>query len=428
MPEKPLSPDQAQAKYVGDPPIEVVNGAPIAGEVLVAISGTQAEWAPPPPSTLASSVVSETAFGQASAVGVSAQAAREDHTHGTPADPIPTHDANTAAHPDKVTLSGSQTITGQKTHEDAIFNPTVAGAPFAIGANGDGQLVTGLNADLLDGQHASAFAQVTASAPTQIDAGDTADTGASVEAARADHQHALNTGLDADIQDVGYATTAGTSPKLARADHVHALALHPLLGVHHDDTVAAAPLRGALIVGDATPAWQRLALGGSATFLRSDGTDAAWSAIQPTDVPQATTDDRGAVELATDGEVAASLAVQANDSRLDGVATVATADATPTALLTLTVGADAAVLLEAHVAAKQASGVRAGYIVRALIYRTGAGAAAIEGLVQDPFARESDVNLNATIDVNGNDARVMVTGLAATSINWRVKYSAVQVS
>lgn len=35
--------------------------------------------------SMATSVVSETSFGQSPAVGTSARAAREDHTHGTPA-------------------------------------------------------------------------------------------------------------------------------------------------------------------------------------------------------------------------------------------------------------------------------------------------------------------------------------------------------
>jgi len=37
------------------------------------------------------------------------------------------------------------------------FNPASTGAPFILGSNALNQLVTGLNADLLDGQHASAF-------------------------------------------------------------------------------------------------------------------------------------------------------------------------------------------------------------------------------------------------------------------------------
>src|SRR5690606_5547412 len=38
------------------------------------------------------------------------------------------------------------------------FNPSSAGAPFVLGTNAQGQLVSGMNADMLDGQHASAFA------------------------------------------------------------------------------------------------------------------------------------------------------------------------------------------------------------------------------------------------------------------------------
>ncbi|MBI4665369.1 MAG: hypothetical protein HY751_03040 [Nitrospinae bacterium] len=41
------------------------------------------------------------------------------------------------------------------------FAPATAQAPFALGANAQGQLVTGLNADKLDGQDASAFAAST---------------------------------------------------------------------------------------------------------------------------------------------------------------------------------------------------------------------------------------------------------------------------
>ncbi len=48
----------------------------------------------------------------------------------------------------------ARTITAQHT-----FNPTAAGAPFVLGANAQGQLVTGLNADQLDGYHASDFAE-----------------------------------------------------------------------------------------------------------------------------------------------------------------------------------------------------------------------------------------------------------------------------
>lgn len=52
---------------------------------------------------------------------------------------------------------------------------------------------------------------------------------------------------------------------------------HNLLSVTHPDTAANAVLRGAILIGNSTPAWSRLAVGASGAMLRSDGTDVAWS-------------------------------------------------------------------------------------------------------------------------------------------------------
>ncbi len=52
---------------------------------------------------------------------------------------------------------------------------------------------------------------------------------------------------------------------------------HNLLSATHSDTVANAALRGALIVGNSSPAWARFAVGGAGTLLTSNGTDPAWS-------------------------------------------------------------------------------------------------------------------------------------------------------
>ena len=56
------------------------------------------------------------------------------------------------------------------------FNPTTAGAPFILGSNAQGQLVTGLNADTVDGQHASAFASSSHNHDTTYVRKGTADT------------------------------------------------------------------------------------------------------------------------------------------------------------------------------------------------------------------------------------------------------------
>lgn len=56
-----------------------------------------------------------------------------------------------------------------------------------------------------------------------------------------------------------------------------AIGLHNLLSTEHPDTLPAAVARGALVVGNATPAWSELTIGLTGRFLRSNGTDAAWS-------------------------------------------------------------------------------------------------------------------------------------------------------
>jgi hypothetical protein len=62
---------------------------------------------------------------------------------------------------------------------------------------------------------------------------------------------------------------------------------HAILdGSVHTDSAAGAVARGALIVGQGeTPKWTRLLIGTSGKYLRSDGTDAGWSAIGSADLP-----------------------------------------------------------------------------------------------------------------------------------------------
>jgi len=56
--------------------------------------------------------------------------------------------------------------------------------------------------------------------------------------------------------------------------------VHNLLdGTTHPDTVAATVTRGALIVGNATPKWDKLSLGSANQSLTSNGTDAVWALV-----------------------------------------------------------------------------------------------------------------------------------------------------
>jgi hypothetical protein len=65
----------------------------------------------------------------------------------------------------------------------------------------------------------------------------------------------------------------GAQPSWGAGGGVHNL----LDGSVHPDTVAQAVLRGALVVGNSTPKWDRLAIGAANTFLKSDGSDPSWA-------------------------------------------------------------------------------------------------------------------------------------------------------
>lgn len=99
--------------------------------------------------------------------------------------------------------------------------------------------------------------------------------------------------LTADLlYDPNYFAIDGTNHLTASGT----LITHDLLSVtHHGDTIPASVVRGDLVTGQgAAPNtfWQRLGLGGAATYLRSDGTDAAWSGIQAGDLPNLGTQNR----------------------------------------------------------------------------------------------------------------------------------------
>ena len=83
--------------------VAVANTPPAANQVLRFSAG---QWRPAaiPSSNPANTVVTEQLFDQASAPGAAASLSRSDHTHGTPPNPIPPHQADTAAHNTHIVL------------------------------------------------------------------------------------------------------------------------------------------------------------------------------------------------------------------------------------------------------------------------------------------------------------------------------------
>jgi len=75
----------------------------------------------------------------------------------------------------------------------------------------------------------------------------------------------------------GAAITVDAKGRITAASSGSTALAHNLLSTTHSDTTAAAAVRGDLIIGQPGAKWQRVAVGASGTFLRSNGTDPSWS-------------------------------------------------------------------------------------------------------------------------------------------------------
>lgn len=116
-----------------------------------------------------------------------------------------------------------------------------------------------------------------------------------------------------------------------------------------------------------------------------------------------------------------------------GQATVATTDAVATALATIAVAVDTTTLIEARVVARRTGGASgtaqdgAGYVLTATLKNT-AGTAALIGSVDVDVTQESQAGWDCTIDANGGNARILVTGAANNNVTWLASYRTLAVS
>jgi hypothetical protein len=98
---------------------------------------------------------------------------------------------------------------------------------------------------------------------------------------------------------------------------------------------------------------------------------------------------------------------------------ITTSSSTATTLLTRGLPDAAVYYVRALVQGVKSSGTdRASYVIEGTVYRTGGGAATLQGAATATYTQESNAAWNATIDTSGNNVRVRVTGVAATTIKW----------
>lgn len=185
---------------------------------------------------------------------------------------------------------------GATTGIQLVSTLAIGTSPFAVTST---TLNTNLNADLLDGSHASAFqsagtyvTSVGATSPINSSGGTTPTISVN-DVATGSKGVAPATGTP--ITNVflrGAITTGAVSweqvsyTDLSSVPSTFTPSAHNLLSASHGDTTTGTVSRGDLVVGQGvSPKWERLVIGTSGKYLRTDGTDASWATVIDGDLP-----------------------------------------------------------------------------------------------------------------------------------------------
>lgn len=173
----------------------------------------------------ATTVVTETAFGQSSAVGALDSYAREDHTHGTPTAPsIPTASGSVAtatAYGTSSTAGAAATFSrGDHNHGSPSLT---ANTPTAEAVGSTGSVGSGTAAAKDDHRHA----MPASGTPGASAVADTASAGVAATLALSDHRHSREAFATPITQAFGDTATAGSATTIPRSDHKHGMPAAP---------------------------------------------------------------------------------------------------------------------------------------------------------------------------------------------------------
>lgn len=186
-------------------------------------------WKPSTPVVLtpAATVVSETAFGQAAAVGGDLSYARQGHTHGTPADPVPGHVAAGDPHTQYVTsVTANAPLTSTAGRTPAISATTGQTAGTLAAGNDDRFPTAGQKAAL------PGTAGVPSGTNLYVTGDDPRNTNARTPTAHATTHapggtDAIATGTPGTL-GFGGAPAEGNATTIARSNHAHGMPADPV--------------------------------------------------------------------------------------------------------------------------------------------------------------------------------------------------------
>lgn len=100
---------------------------------------------------------------------------------------------------------------------------------------------------------------------------------------------------------------------------------------------------------------------------------------------------------------------------------VTTTDATATTIMTIPIPNNSVCGLDLHVIGiKNDSSEGANYVIKGT-YRNNAGTVSIVGTLSSSHLEEDDTNWDVALSVSSTNVLVKVTGVAATTINWKTR-------
>jgi hypothetical protein len=158
------------------------------------------------------SVTAQTSFGSSYGDGAATTLSRSDHTHGTPTNPVPAHEASSDPHPGYL----------QESVVSGFASPTISLSDTASSGSGTTAI-----------RSSATIAAFNAVNPSTASFGDSAYYGSSNYAARADHTHGMPSnpvsyGSVSTQTSFGSSYSNGVATTLSRSDHTHGTPTNPV--------------------------------------------------------------------------------------------------------------------------------------------------------------------------------------------------------
>lgn len=248
------------------------------------------------------------------------------------------------------------------------------------------------------------------------------DAGTDPEAARIDHRHKVDTAAPPNnAVQAGQSASEGTASTLARSDHTHRVAC-----AAPSDVTKAAAAEGVATTLARSDHKHDVSTAAAVELTDASNAEGVATSLARSDHTHAHGARAGGTLHAVATSAAAGFMSAADKAKLDGLleelvvqGTVQTTDATPTKLVSWVPDDGTAEVFEVLIVGKKTgSAEAAGYKLSGAVRRNGGATAFVSGAPTAPFTYEDAAAWAVAVSVTSPQVDVLVTGAAATTIDW----------